>query len=294
MRIVTNNPLFSAARSTAQLQAISARLHVAQDRAITGLEVNRPSDAPGRWAEIHGLASDRADQDVWRTNAGRALDVLDVADGTLASAADTVQVAWERAIQLANSNYSAEERANTAVEIAGLRESLVAFANTEVAGKRLFAGDAYDGPAFDAAGTYLGGPATQAAQVSRTASVLVAIDGSTVFSGPVDAFAALSDLEAALLANDPTAITASIDNLKAAHTQLVGAREEIGFRQERVNDAVAVADALSATLDTRLYAATAADPAEAYTNLAALQTSYEAALQVVAGSSGTKLFDYLR
>jgi flagellar hook-associated protein 3 FlgL len=294
MRIVNNNPLLGMQRTTSHLQRIAGRLAGAQERAITGIAVSRPSDAPGRWEGVHGLRADRADQEVWQHNLGRASDVLDVAEGVLGSASDTVQRAWERAIQLSSEVWDTQTRQEAAQEVAGLREELLGYANTRVGDRGLFSGDAWGGDAFDAAGAYVGAAATQAARIGRDSDVLLAIDGSAVFGGGVDVFATLADLEAALAADDPAAVGATLPGLQEAFEQIVGARQEVGYRQARVNDAVVVTEGLAALLDERLYEATAADPATAYTELASLTTSYEAALQVTAQSSGARLFDLLR
>jgi flagellar hook-associated protein 3 FlgL len=219
--------------------------------------------------------------------------VLDVSESVLGSASITVQRAWERAIQLSSDTFDTQARTEAAQEVAGLREELLSYANTRLDDRSLFAGDAWAGDAFDAAGTYLGGAATGAARIG-SGDVMLAIDGSAVFSGGIDIFATLTDLEAALAADDPTAVGALLPALQDAYEQLVGARQEVGYRQSRVDDAVSVSESLAALLDERLYAATAAEPAEAYTEFVSLTTTYEAALQVTAQSSGSRLFDLMR
>lgn len=294
MEIIRRNPLFTATRTISTLQDLAARLGRAQEQAITGSRVNRPSDAVGRWASLHGLSADRADQSVWLEGADRAQDLMDVAESTLGSASSTMQRAWERAIQLANGTYSTEERTAAAAEIRGLRDELVGLANTRVGDRFLFSGDSYDAAAFDATGAYLGTTATSEIRVGRDQGVAVGLDGGQVFQGGVDAFQALTDLEAALAADDAVAVGASITNLEASHGQLVDWRSRIGFRQNQIADARVVSENLSSLLDERLSAATEIDPAAAYTELGALQTSYEAALRITAAGAGTNLFQLLR
>lgn len=294
MDAIRRNPLFVANQSNGRLQTLSSRLSRAQLVAITQLEVHAPSDAPGQWGAIHALASGRADQDVWKRNLGSAQDRLDTAESVLSEAGLAVQQAWERAIQLSSESYSADERMAAAGEVAQLRESLLGLANTRIGERALFAGDATDGTAFDSAGVYTGGPATGQMQINASEQMASTIDGSSVFQGGVDIFAALADLESALAADDPTAIAVTIDALASAHSQLVSAREEVGSQQDHVADMLAVTAEMSALFDERLSSKVAADPASAFSELMSLQTSYESALQVVAASSGAKLFDFLR
>ena len=289
---IRQNPLFDAFRSTSRLQSIAARLSDAELRAVTGVKVHAPSDAAGRWSSLHGLASGVADQAVWKEGADRAQNVLDAAESTLASAASTVQQAMERAVQLSSESYGTEERTAAAAEIRAIRETLVGLGNTKIGDRSLFAGDAYDGEAFAADGSYVGGAASQAIRIGASDEVVVAIDGSAAFGG--DVFAALDDLEAALTADDAAGVGATIDRLDAAHAQLVSSRSELGFRQVRVDDARAVAESMAALLDGQLSEAVAADPVEAFSAFAALQTSYEAALQITGSGSGSKLFDFLK
>ncbi|MEZ4239393.1 MAG: flagellin [Myxococcota bacterium] len=294
MRIVNNNPVVGSRRSTAQLQSIAAQLVPARERAITGIATNRPSDAPGRWGAIYGLREEHENQAVYQHNIGRATDVLSVADDVLGSASNVLQQAWERGIQLSSESWNTETRTAAASEIRELREELVGLANTRLGDRSLFAGDAWGQAAFDDAGNYLGSTATQSAQIGKGNDVLVAIDGSEVFQGGVDVFSALSDLEAALTADDPAAVRDLLPTLEDAFQQVVKGRQEVGYRQARVDDTTVVSEGLASMLEDRLYTATAADPAQAYTELANLTTTYEAALQVTAQSSGAKLFDLLR
>ncbi len=294
MESVRRNPLHQARTTSAALRAIAARVEAAQGRAITGIAVERPSDAPGEWSAIHALASDRDDQAVWQAGADHAQDLLDTADAALGDAGDALKQALERAVQMSNGTYATSSRTAAAGEIVSIRAALVAAANTKVGDRSLFAGDAFHGPAFDAAGTYLGGPASAAIRIGRGDDLVVAQDGGQIFAGGVDVFAVLADLEAALAADDPVAVAATLAPLQVAHDQLVGAREAVGFGQQRADDARTIAQGLSTLLEGRLSARIAADPVTSFQEFSALKTSYEAALQVTASASGASLFGMLR
>ncbi|MEQ1507688.1 MAG: hypothetical protein ABMB14_35995 [Myxococcota bacterium] len=294
MRILRRNPMYEANRSTAQLQSITSRLVRAQDEAITGIRVRAPSDAPGRWSQIHALQSRSQDEEVWQTGADSAQTLLDTADGTLSSAEGALQRALERAVQLSSESYSTEDRAQAADEIGLIRDELLGYANTKVGDRFLFAGDAYDGAAFDVTGVYQGSVATASIRIGPDEAVDSTFDGSDVFQGSVDTFQVLADLEAALTADDPDAVAATIGGLESAHAQVVASRSRIGFRQLQVDDARVVSMSLSAVINGQLSAEVGADPASAYTELAALQVSYQATLQVTAANAGSHLFDLLR
>lgn len=292
---IRHNPMFAAHQSAARLSALQQKLDRAAEVATTGSDVQRPSDAAGAWSSLHGMASQKADQDVYTDNAHHAQDLLDTAESALSAASSLVQQAWERAVQLSSGSYGTEERVAAASEIEGLREDLLGLANTRLDQRRVFAGDAWTADAFDATGTYQGAGATSTIQVGERESVGATLDGSKVFQGDVDVFQVLSDLQTALAADDATAVGATLDGLDKASRQLVDARQDVGYRRARTEDATQVAQNLSLMLDQHLSDAISVDPAEAFTDLAQLQTSYQAALQVTAATgSGSKLFDFLR
>jgi flagellar hook-associated protein 3 FlgL len=292
--IVRNNPQFSAEQSAARLASIRARLDRATSVAVSGTDITRPSDAAGAWRTLHGLSAGIEDQQTFLDNGRSARDLLDTADQALGSVHDLLNRARERAVQFANDTYSLEQRTAAAGEIASLREDLVALSNTKVGDRFLFAGDAYDAAAFDAAGVYQGAAATGTTRVGENQDVETTIDGSAVFQGGVDVFQVLADLEAALAANDPDAVAATLDPLEAAQIQVTTARQDVGYRQVRVDDAAAVATNLALLLEGRLTEHTSVDPTASFTELAQLQTTYQSALQVTAAGSGTKLFDFIK
>lgn len=294
MMIFRKTLTFDAARTIAQFSSISRRLTVAQDQASTGLAVRRPSDAPAAWAQIHGITSALADHENWAAGMDRATEVFEAADTALDEAENIVSRAIERAIQAASESLPTVDRTAMAPEIGGMREDVLRLANTRISDRYVFAGDAYQAAGFDPTGAYVGATASTAVLIAENTDVQLAIDGSDVFAGAGDVFQLMSDFEAALAADDTATIQSMIPQLDAARQQLVAARQEIGFRQARVDDMEQINESMSLVLTNRYTGLVDADPAAAYTELVTLQTSYQAAMQVAATSSGAKLFDYLR
>ncbi len=294
MEIARRNPLLLARTTSAALQVLQGRIARAQQVAMSGVDVQRPSDAPGRWQAIHSLSSGAADQSVYQSGIDSATTLFDVADSTLSTATSNVNRAIEVAIQMASDTYDGADRAAAAREIAFLREELLALSNTRVGDRSVFAGDDYHNPAFDAAGVWQGAAASTSVPIGSGEEMVIALDGQKIFQGTVDAFQVLTDLEAALNANDSTAIAATLPGLNTAHEQIVDGRQEVGFSQARVDDAQFVSENLAALLNERLSAAVGADPIETYQEFAALKTSYEGALQVTAAVASTNLFQMLR
>ncbi|MEQ1568379.1 MAG: hypothetical protein ABMA64_22270 [Myxococcota bacterium] len=294
MQITRKTLLFDATRTIARFSSISARLTTAQDRAATGLAILRPSDAPAQWAQVHGLASAITDHQRWGLNMDRAEAVYDAADAALDEAENIVTRAIERAVQAASQSLPTFDRTAMAPEIAGMREDLLRLANTRVAERYVFGGDDYADVPFDDLANYQGSTASQSVLIAHDTDVELALDGQEVFKGNGDIFQLFSDFEAALNNDDSAAVAALLPQLEDARTHMVAMRQDVGFRQARVSDTRVINESMSTLLTTRYQAAVEVDPTTAYTDLATIQTSYEAALQVTAASSGSKLFDFLR
>jgi flagellar hook-associated protein 3 FlgL len=293
MQIYRNSLVLNSQQTISRFRAITAKLERAQQIATSGLSVVRPSDAAGKWKLIHGMRSSLADQERWKKSVDGVEDLLLTADSTFSAVSDLLTRAVELATQYASETYSADDRAAAAPEVSQLGLDLVALANSDFGGRYLFAGDAYDARPFTDAGVYVGAGATSSVQVGANVDVLATIDGSQAFTGGVDVFAALNDFADALTANDTAAIAAAIDTLEEASSQVSLAWSDVGYRLSRLEDARTVAENFELVLQERLSLATEADTAEAFTTLSALQTNYEAALQVTASSSGALLFQLL-
>jgi flagellar hook-associated protein 3 FlgL len=294
MLITRNNPILDASQTIARFQAITARRERAEQVAVSGIAVERPSDAAGRWELIHAIRAALSDQQRWQRGMDMAEDMLLTADGVFDTASNALQSAIALAIQFASETYDAPERAAAAPSITAIRDDLLAVANTRVGDRYIFAGDDFHGAAFDASGAYLGSAASSAVQIGDGVDVQSVIDGSSVFASSSNVFGVLNDLVTALQTNDTAAIAATIDPLRQAAAQVAQSWSEVGYRLDRISDARVLASSLELVMQERLETNTGADMPEAFTNLTLLQTTYEAALQVTASaSSGARLFNLI-
>ncbi len=277
----------------ANLTSILAETRKTEEQAVTGLLVNRPSDAPELRVQVDALAASIADQSVYERNATGAMSTLDTMDSALARAHDAMTRAREIAVQMAGDTMTAEEREIAAQEVESLRATLLDAANTEYAGRYVFAGTAYDATPFDDAGTYSGTTDEPSTRVGENAWVATGRDGSSVFQGDIDVFAALADLQTALEGDDDAGVSAAIDDIDEGLDQLVAARGDVGNATNVAEDALSLSESLAAELQTRLDTIAGADPAETYTKLSELRSAYSTALQVAASGNKQSLFDLL-
>ena len=184
---------FRTERSKARISSAKTEMAKAEETAISGLKVRRASDDPSRWPEINSLQSALDDQKGYLGNVNRVESLLNAADQSLGSATKLVTRAREMAIQLTNEIYTGVDRAAAANEIDTLRSQLIEVANTQMNGRYLFAGTAYDQQAFDDTGAYLGNTDEPEAKIGNNATLRTGWDGTQVFQGAVDVFQVLDD-----------------------------------------------------------------------------------------------------
>lgn len=279
------------------LQHHSARqmsaLRDAQEQAVTGLRVNRPSDEPASLSEIHRADSSVRSQRQFQSNAGAVSSYLALVDGALAQVSDLLVRAREIAVAMAGDTVNAEGRAVAAVEVRGLQDALLDAANMDVDGRYLFSGTNWGQAAFASDGTYQGSADEPTSQVAADRWVPTGFAGSDVFQGDVDIFAVMEGLATALETNDPTAISAALGDLDLGTTQNSMWRARAGTEMNASDDALEVAGGLEVLMSARLSALVTADPAETYMRMNELQQAYEATLQVAATGTSANLFDFL-
>lgn len=262
-----------------------------EEQSITGMKVNRPSDAPGKISQINRLRETVADQSLYVDNALSSQTWLGSMDQVLGEAEDVLVRAREIAVQMSNESYSARDLAAAAEEVRGLQDAFLQHANADVGGRYLFAGSAYgDEPFTDRAGTYTGGTAAPSTMVGNGVYVETGAVGSDIFT---DGFAALEELAAVLDAGDHDGVQASLDTIDAGREDIVSKWQEVGFDFSQTADAIDAAQSLEALLTESLNGLVVADPEEAYTKLMETRTSYEAALQVASSGFNLSLFNYI-
>ena len=159
------------------VQGLRQSIFERQEQVTSGKRVNRPSDDPAAAERIGQFRNvlQTTDKRLFSVSEGQSR--LNLSEGTLATAGNTLQRAKELAIQLRNDTNSATERTNTAKEVNELFQGLVALANTQFNGRSIFAGfetqtDAYIlDSATSSAGSNNTGDATVSASVVTASSL---------------------------------------------------------------------------------------------------------------------------
>jgi flagellar hook-associated protein 3 FlgL len=275
------------------LSSNASRTREVEEQAVTGLLVNRPSDAPALLSQIDRLNATTMDQDVYQQNAGQALAQLNQMDNELGRVHAALTRVRELVVQASGDVISGEQRGYIALEVEALRTTVLQAANSNFAGRYLFAGTAWDAPPFDDAGAYAGSTAAPRSRVGADTWVETGLDGSTVFQGDADILAVLDGLVTALNADDTSSVEGALSDLDASLAQVMTSRAAVGTETNVADDAVSLSAALQSELGTRMDELVQADPAETYMKLSQLRTAYSTALQVAASAKGASLFDLI-
>lgn len=290
---VTNQMILS--RSLASIQnGLSERARLERQIA-TGQRIQSISEDPVAARSVLDLDGDLRASEQYSRSIESARSRLSVADSTAQEMTRILARAREVAIQQGSGSPTPEMRLAARTEIAELRNSMVQLANQTLNGAYVFGGAYVDRAPLDATGaldaTF---PARGSQQYEIGPGMLAdgAHDAGEMFID-TGAIAGLDALEAALVLDDPAAIQAAADTLTAtiADTQEIVA--EVGARQIRLDVAQrsqSVVDQSrlerrSTLVDTPLEAA--------ITELATLQSTYQATLLTTGRLLETSLVNFL-
>lgn len=252
----------------------------------SGQSLNKPSDNPTAVTQVLALSSQASQMTSWQANAATATSWLDTANSTANSVLDTMQSAQTLLLQAANQgaeNPTGYEAIGH--QLQGIVSNLLDLANTQYAGRAVFAGTSASPVAYDSTGNYLGnsdtpqvvtGPGTGVGQLTS-----LSVPGTSMFgTGSSNVFANLTAIANALITGAPTSseISTALTALSANTAQAQQASVLLGNAAQQASSA-------SASLTTQLsnvqaYSANLEDVnvATATTQLTLETTAYQVAL----------------
>jgi flagellar hook-associated protein 3 FlgL len=276
------------------IERISERMQNTQLQISSGKKLNRPSDDPVAVSDVIRIQAEQSEVKQYQENIATAKSRLNFADSTLQG----VQSIIERVRTLGLSALSNLSTASLHVsEISGLRDQILAAANSTIDGQFMFAGSNVDAPAYtkapNGAVIYNGNSDAVSLQIGRSATLQVHVPGSDVFSGTIDIFATIQDLMTAMNAGNRPAIDAEVRKLEQFSSG-------IGNALGKVGGLVNVAQSVNADLTNYSLGRTEqrsrledADLAAALTDYTQAETALRAATAVGARISNISILDYL-
>jgi flagellar hook-associated protein 3 FlgL len=267
------------------------------DQISSGKAITRPSDSPSGTATAMRTRDELAANDQHTANISQASTALAAADGALATMGDLLRKVRDLTTQGANTGaQSAESRKALSVEVAGLRDGLLAMANRTVDGRPVFGGATSGTQAYDpTSGAFTGrSGVAQEVRVSSSETVRTDVDGPSAFGDDPDNLFALVSRIAGEMVSSPDDLNGSIADVDTALRRITTARTEVGVRVNRLDTVKAVNADNALSLSSQLGDVEGIDTAKAYLELKLRQNSYEAALNVSSQSVQTSLVDFIR
>lgn len=294
---VTNS---MAMRSTLRdLETSFSRLASNQDRVSSGKAFSRMSDDPNRAADALSMRQQLRRHDRLERTSHDTAARLQTADTALFSSLDVLTRVKELTVQASNSGSSTPTtRSALAAELGGLRNELIALANSEHLGRSVFNGTAA-GAAYDpTTGVYEGNAANFERTVADGVSVTANLTGEQVYgaqSDPAgDLFAVLDRLQVAVANGDEAGVATEHVNFDLAAQRVSSAAAEIGRRASHVESVRSRSDIARNELTDRLSRVEDVDLAEALLEMQASENAYTATLQAASRVLPPSLVDYLR
>ena len=291
-----------ATSTLGNLQSNLQRMQKLQEQLSSGKQINRPSDSPGGTISALRFRSDirRTEQHI--RNAQDGLDWLSTADVALTEGLTVTRRVRDLVLQGASGSSGPSERAAIAAEIDGIKENLLAVANTRYLDRPVFAGVADTVNAFDATGAYVGDSGLISRTVAKGVDVAVNIPGDQVFSfppatagGATSIFQVLEDISAHLRSGDTDAVRGDdLLALDAGFLQMQNTLATVGARYNQVETMRTRAEGTSVTLANSLAEVESIDLPKTIVELQMQEVAYESALSATGRVLQPSLIDFLR
>src|SRR6476646_8166342 len=193
--------------SLSALQLSFSKLTNLQDQASSLKRLRKPSDAPADVVSAMQLHAGINRNDQYTRNLSDAQGWLGNADNALTSTVTQLQKSNDLVVQASNASTDSAARAGIATQIDSIRQSLIGVANTQYAGRPIFAGTASGDVAYDASGNYVGVSSAVERNIAPGQQIQVNVNGDAVFGPPGnDLFSTLAQISQAV-ANDPTQLS---------------------------------------------------------------------------------------
>jgi len=254
----------------------------------TGKKINKASDDPIGMGKVIEHRNTISSMGQYQRNIQHAQLRMELTESVLG----TVDSLLNEAKKIA-SDTSVENRVIWSSETENIRNQILELSNTKLNGHTIFSGHQTDAPAFNAAGTYQGDTGRKTYTVGDGLTVSLDADGSQIFQGTVDIFGALSDLKAALDANDADAIANQQAVLDKAVSQIQAVRTKNAAVSSHLKATANHIEGLKGTVKNMLSITEDANLEEAIIEFKAQETAYEASLAVSAQIMKKSLVDYL-
>jgi flagellar hook-associated protein 3 FlgL len=293
-------------------QMVTTQNSLAQSQAqlSTGKKVVQVSDAPDEATAIQRLKSVIARQDSFEQAVKTTQNRLNAEETALDATANIMVRMKELTIQALNDTYGPDDREIIAVEMQGLQEDLLSYANTRDAnGAYLFSGSRVFTPPFGANAqgdiVYQGDETVNLVDVGDQRQVRLNRTGTEVFGrvtrdmpdGSTEGrsfFQSVQDLVDAVRTSDREAMNRGLGELDELNQRVAVSQAKVGSAMNVVTNQTAVLEETRLQLKTVLSDIEDLDYTEAVTEMQKRMMALEASQASFAQISRLNLFDYIR
>jgi flagellar hook-associated protein 3 FlgL len=286
-QMLVNNSLIALQQSFSKLADL-------QGEASSLKRLSKPSDGPADVVSAMQLHASLDRNDQYSRNLSDAQGWLGNADNALSSTVTNLQKVNDLVLQAANGSLDANARAGIATQIDAIRATLIGVANTQYAGRPIFAGTASGGAAYDSSGQYVGTSSAVERNIAPGQRIQVNVNGDAAFGPPgSDVFTTLTQISNAVR-TDPTQLTGLQTQLGTQTTQVQSQLAQVGSQFLRVQNMQSQNTSDGLTMKQNLSSIEDADVAQVTVELQAQQVAYQAALMATAKAIQPSLTDFLK
>jgi len=290
------------------LASLQSRMTKTQAQLTSGIRISKPSDDPTAVGDVLQLQSDIGMATQVTSNLNGVKSQVDTASGVVQNAVSLLDQARSLAAQGASTTISPADRTAMAAQAEQILNTLIDDSRATFAGKYLFSGDSSSQPAYsvnlanaNGVNRLVTAPATRLIQDSSGQTFAVAKTAQDLFDhrNPNDSlaadnvFAAVNSLRVALANNDQAGTVAAANAIQTAQDYLNQQGAFYGAVQNRITNALDVAQKFQLQSQTALSNERDTDVAAAATELTQEQLSQQAAMQAQASMPRNSLFDIL-
>jgi flagellar hook-associated protein 3 FlgL len=269
----------------------------------SGKRINRLSDDPVGLATVLDLRSSLANIEQLQKNINTGRSWLNMAESALSQIEDVLSQGKALTVEMSSANRSASDRYNASTIVDGYLRQVFSLANTQVAGRYIFAGTetstqpfAFDDDNNPTLVTYAGNDDPFAIKIGKDTNVDVGRSGEQVFGANWDAdniFKTLIDLKTALQGNDVQGIQSAMQKLDDHLETIRNLVSDTAGKVIRLDVKEKIIQDLNLTYTERMSKLEDADIAAAIVELEAKGLAYQAALNSSAKVMKMSLLNYL-
>ncbi|QHN03744.1 flagellar hook-associated protein 3 [Granulicella sp. WH15] len=264
----------------------------------SGLRVSTLSDDPVAVAQSSLFSASLGNLDSFVKSSTAEQSQLTFTDSTLGEVVTQLTSAISLATGAANGTNNSANLSSAATEATGIRDQVLALANTSYQGQHLFSGSqgnttpfTLDSSTNPATVTYQGDDKTQNIATPNGQKVQLNLPGDAVFSSALTSLNQLvSDLTSgntAGIATDSSALSAALSGVSRQRSVLDNSLSQLTNDSTYANTQVATLTAAQTTLIS-------ADPAQVATDLSNSEVQQKALDSVISSLSQNGLFSYLQ